>query len=193
MALPKLKYRMMEPPGGWVYRDLDTNMWIVSHRNLDDLVSQCKAHRHANELPIPEDFAERIEASIAFSVSPELAVDIPDNRKLSDQMLSLFQVNKKTNQYLNDWRLKGGMKKVSQEEAQTRADTCVKCKYNSKIICLSCKGLDEWINGWTGRKTKSDKVIGVCACDGIILYATVHATQKTVGEFPEWCWKNKII
>ena len=193
MALPKLKYRNMEPPGGWIFRDMDSGMWVVSHRNLDDLVSQCKAHRHANELPIPEDFAERIEASIAFSVSPELATGIPDNRKLSDQMLSLFQVNKKTNQYLNDWRLKGGMKKVPQEEAQARADTCVKCKYNSKIICLTCKGLDEWINGWTGRKTKSDKVIGVCACDGIILYATVHATQKTVGEFPEWCWKNKII
>jgi len=193
MTLPKLRYRMMEPPGGWIYRDLDTNMWITSHRNLDDLIHQCKAHRHANELPIPEDFAERIEASIAYSVPPELAIDMPEDRKLSDQMLSLFHVNKKTNQFLLDWRLKGGMQKVPQEEADARAMTCVKCKYNSKIICLTCKGIDQWINGWTGRKTKHDAALGICACDGIVLFATIHSTQKTIGEFPDECWKkNKI-
>ena len=190
MSLPRLRYRMMEPPGGWCYKDIDTNMWITSRRDLDDLIRQASAHRHANKLDIPADFAERVEASIAYSVSPELAIDMPNNRKISNQAISLFQANKKTNQYLLDWRLKGGMKKVTQDEADARAAVCTKCEYDSKIICLACKGIDQWINGWTRRKTRHDAALGICACDGVILFATVHATQKTVGEFPAWCWKK---
>ena len=189
--LPKLKYRNMEPPGGWVYRDLNTGMYITSLHNLDDLISKCKAHRHANELEIPVDFAERIEASIAYSVLPELAIGLPEGRKASNEMMSLFKVNKNTNNYLLDWRLKHGMQMVSQDEADKRALQCVGCKENNRIICLTCKGIDQWVNSWTKRSTKHDKSLGVCACDNIVLYATLHSTLPTTGEFPEGCWKNE--
>lgn len=191
MTLPRLKNRHMEPPGGWVYRDLDTGIFVTSLRSLDDLISQCKAHRRANDLEIPEDFDLRIEASIAFSVAPELALDLPADRKASEAMLNLFQVNKRTNQYLLDWRLKHGLKMVSVEEAEERAKQCVGCKQNSRVICLTCQGTDQWVNSWTKRWTKHDKSLGVCVSDGIVLYATVHSVLETSGEFPEGCWKAK--
>jgi hypothetical protein len=189
--LPKLKYRNMEPPGGWVYRDLDTGMYLNSLRNIDDLIRRCKAHRQANDLPIPDDFGEKIEASIAYSVAPELAIGLPETRVLNQNMASLFEVNKKTNQYLLDWRLKCKMEMVKRDEAETRAAQCVGCKNNNRVICLTCKGIDQWVNGWTGRHTKQDKHLGVCSCDGIVLYATIHSALENKGEFPEQCWKNK--
>jgi len=187
---PHLNHRNIDPPGGWRFKDIDTNMWIVSLRNLDDLIQQCCSHRRANELQIPDDFAEFVEASICYACPPEISSGFPDDRKMSERATSLYQVLRNTNVFLLNWRLKGNTEKVIQDEANTRAFVCVKCKYNNKTLCLSCHGHDQWINGWTGRKTKHDAALGVCACDGIILYATIHSTLKTSGEFPDHCWKK---
>jgi len=190
--IPHLRYRTMNPPGGLVYRDLDTNVWIQSLVNIDDLIQKCIAHRRANELPVADNFAQFIESSICYSIDPALVLDMPDDRKVSDQMLTLFAVNRNTNAYLLNWRLKAGMQMVDQDEANARAETCMSCEYNQKHICLSCKGTDKWINSWTGRSTNYDAVMGVCACDGVVLYATLHSQLETKGEFPEWCWKRKV-
>jgi hypothetical protein len=192
---PRLKNRNMEPPGGWIYRDLDTGMWTASKKNIDDLIAQCIAHRRANDLPIPSDFAQKIETSLAFSVSPELAIDLPDDRKIGPRAITLYHVNKATNAYLLGWRLKAGMAKVDGDEALGRAETCASCKFNNRTLCLTCNGSDQWIGAWTGRRSKFDPVLGVCEQDGIILYATLHSKHPPHplnGVFPAFCWKAKM-
>jgi len=183
----------MEPPGGWVYRDPDTNMWLASNKNIDDLISQARAHRHANKLAIPEDFSERVEAFIAYAVPPELALDIPSNRVASSVTLQIFSVNKFTNAWLLKWQ-KHGFRKCHQDEAEQRAQTCQTCMMNRRELCLSCKGIDIWVNSWTGRHTKCDPMLGVCAIDGIVIFASVHALPGNGLEFytrdaPPNCWK----
>lgn len=188
----------MEPPGGWTYRDLDTNVWLISRRNLDDLIVQVLNHRRGNKLPCPEDLPAKIESCIAYRVPPELAVDLPNDRKASAIGMQVFNVSRNTNQWLQTWVQKG-MQKYSNKEADERAASCLVCENNRREICLSCKGLDIWVNNFTGRSTTHDPQLGVCACDGIIIYATIHTKPSLefmfthVDDTPEFCWKHTPI
>lgn len=193
-SYPKLKYKDMEPPGGWVYRDIDTNVWMASYESLEDLVIKCVNHRRFNNLAIPERFSEFVEASICYRVDPTLVTGLPEDRDPSTEMLTLFKVNKYTTEFLQKWK-RDGQKMVDIKEATARAATCVNCKNNNRHICLTCKGIDSWIYGWNQRKTAHDNQLGICQCDAVILFATVHAqdTSVTVNggsmKYPEYCWK----
>ena len=195
-TFPTLKYRSMEPPGGWVFKDLDTNFWTQSHQSLDDLVQQCANHRRLNKLTTRDDFAQFIEASICYRVDPSLVIGLPENHNPSKEMLTLFKVNKYTTNFLQNWQ-RSGAQIVSQEEATNRAAVCVNCDLNAKHICLTCKGIDEWIYGWNHRKTSHDKQLGICNCDAIILFASVHAVNPEVKLkgypvlYPDHCWKKE--
>jgi len=190
----KLKYRNMEPPGGFVFKDEDTGLWIQSLKTLGDLVQECINHRRINKLPIPEHFAEQIETFLCFRVDPTLVLDMPEQDR-SKEILTIFKVNKYTTEFLQTWK-KNGLKFVPIEEATTRAATCVNCEFNAKQICWTCKGSDQWIRGWTGRKTKHDKQLGVCKFDAILLFASIHANHPTLvmkefkNPFPDFCWKK---
>ncbi len=193
---PRLKYPLMEPPGGFIFRDLDTNVWMASHVSLKDLIQQCKNHRRANKLVFDEDeFSKFIEATICYSIDPALVLDLPDDHNPSKQMLTLYKANKCTTDYLQKWKNKG-QKLVPQEEARNRSAMCLNCEFNATHICLTCKGIDEWIYGWTRRKTVNDKRLGICQCDAVILFASVHARYPGVptnGQkitYPEYCWKK---
>lgn len=193
---PKLKYQDMEPPGGWVYRDLDTNVWISSLISLKDLVQQVINHRRLNKLPIKDDLADFIEASICYRVDPTLVIGLPENTDPSKEMLTIFKVNKYTTNFLQKWR-RDGQELVDNNSANDRAALCANCHYNNRQICLTCKGIDNWIYGWTQRKTIHDDKIGICQCDAVVLYASVHAKNATVKPagfeimYPAYCWKRQ--
>lgn len=192
----RLRHPNMEPPSGFVYRDLETNVWISSHANLQDLIQKCINHRHANKLPIPDDFAKFIESSICWSIDPSLVIGFPEDYKPTKYVLARFTVNNFTTIFLQKWK-NAGQKLVSIEEAANRTSLCLNCEFNSKHLCLTCSGSDEWIGGWNGRKKQFDSRTGVCQCDAVILFASVHAENPGVDVdsvsviYPEYCWKNK--
>jgi hypothetical protein len=183
----------MEPPGGWRFTDVKTGMLIFG-ANKNDLFQKCKEHRRANGLPIPADFDAHIERHICLNIPPELVLGLSEDRVMSEATLTRFNVMQKTDAFLLAWK-QSGQKLVDQDSATLRAGSCLNCSSNSKNVCLTCQGLDVWIGGWTNqRKTPYDKYLFVCACDGIILYAGVHAGfiyDKDV--YPEHCWKRECI
>ena len=190
---PKLRYPNMEPPGGWRYKDVKTGL-LVFGSNKTELIRNCKEHRRANSLPIPDNFDAYIERYICLNIPPELVLGLSEDHVVSEEALTLFNVTQKTDDFLLAWK-QSGQKLVTQETATLRAGTCLNCSRNSKSICLTCQGLDIWIGGWTGqRKTPYDRHLFVCACDGVILLASVHTNisyEKDV--YPEHCWKRECI
>lgn len=190
---PRLKYPHMEPPGGWRYKDVKTGMLIFGS-NKTDLILKCKEHRRANNLPIPDNFDAYVERYICLNIPPELVLGLTDDHVVSEEAMTKFNVTQKTDEFLLAWK-QSGQKLVPQEAADLRASTCLNCSHNSKSVCLTCQGLDVWIGGWTGqRKTPYDKHLFVCSCDGVILYAGVHADYRYgKGVYPENCWKRENI
>lgn len=187
---PRLKNRRIDPPGGFVFRDEDTGMWSQSLMNLDDLVLKARQHREANQLPVPEDFAKQVEAFICYRIDPSMVEGMSADRKISERQLNLITVNKLTQNFMSSWS-KNGHHYVEQNEADGRATLCANCTYNKKY-CLSCHALDQWCRSWTGNKrTKLDKEMGICQCDGIILLASLHVQMnyKQDAGYPESCWK----
>jgi len=191
---PTLKYPNMEPPGGWVYKDLDTNVWLQSLKSLDDLVLQCTNHRRINKLEIQDKFAEFIESTICYRVDPTLVSGLSEDHDPSGEMISFFKANNRTTQFLSSWT-NSGKKVVDDKISATRSALCVNCDFNAKHICLTCKGVDQWIHGWNHGKTPNDNRLGICKCDAVIIFASVHAEKPALIDkgvkaiYPEYCWK----
>ena len=194
MNYPKLKHPRRDPPGGFVFKDPDTNVWMASKVSLEDLYRKCIEHRRANGLEIPAEFVEKIEAFICYRLDADLVIGMPGDRKISLGYVTLMSTNHSTGEFLLSWT-KAGAKKVPQAEAEKRAEVCFKCEYNMTHICLSCKGILQWVGEWIGhRKTTLDKRMGICGCDKIVLYAALHADdpfEKHV--YPKSCWKGQAV
>lgn len=152
---------------------------------LEDLIVQAANHRRVNNLEVPKDFAEQVEAFIAYRIPPELAVGFPSDREVSSRMWNQMTVNNNTQQMLMAPR-----EYIPQKTAETRATICANCPANIRI-CASCNGLDLWVRGFTeNRKTMLDKHMGVCQNDGVLILADLHLKRKYGTGYVDYCWKK---
>lgn len=183
---PRLKYKRMDPPGGWCYHDKDTNAWVISSAGFDDLVLKVCEHRKANSLAIPIDIMDQVETFICYRIPEDLVLGKLD-RKVTPY--SLHAIMRFTQKFLA--QIAGHL--VDQETAETRAKQCVACSMNKSVVCMDCQGLDIWIRTWTGgRRTSIDDRLHACLADGVFVQASVHADVEftQAKELPGNCWKR---
>jgi hypothetical protein len=183
----KLRYKTMEPPGGWTYRDKDTNVWIISRVNFADLIDKVREHRNSNELAIPDDLENQVETFICYRIPQDLVIGKIE-RKVTPH--SLHAIQKFTQEFLQTIQ---NVKVISPDKAEERAKICLACPLNMSVVCMDCNGLDAWIRSWNGnRKTSVDDKLHACLADGIFVQASIHADAEftQVKELPAKCWKR---
>lgn len=90
----------------------------------------------------------------------------------------------------------GKLTTVPQEEAERRADICMRCPMQmSTSGCWGCKGIAGMLPAIAGaRKTSVDaqlKACGVCGCyNAVAVHLPVDVQGGDDLDFPEWCWKR---
>lgn len=191
-----LKTLLMEPPGGWIYRQPETGL-VMKDITFGMLVQRVQQHRTNQKIETKSNLAAEVEAAICAALSPEDQVThctgIPTGPRTVHwshiesflKTLAAFVV--------------GPDPLVSQEEADRRASICARCPMNVGMHgCAMCRSaLDALREKLTTRRTALDdqlKACGWCSCDN---RAQVHvplsalaAGKKSLPLPPTWCWQH---
>ena len=184
------------PQGGYSYTQEETGHTITTS-NFGMLVYKVKLHRQANNLPIPFNFEDIIEAYVCehtpdncFEAAPEPA---PTAKPLT--LASAVRLTKTL--------IAAGNKRVDQAEANRRAEICSACSDNLQPSgCSGCnqglmKKAIEFIA--KGNKTPHDNKLKSCKYCGCFnaaqIWIPLDALQKTINEdeneaLPSHCWKK---
>jgi hypothetical protein len=192
----KLIETSVVPPNGYSYKQEETGV-TVSSDNFNQLITRVADHRKANNLPVPFNISEIIEASVCKE-RPELCEGYepkpPPNQKLT---LSLAVRLTKT-------LIAAGRNRVDQPEADRRAGICSTCDDNIEPDgCTGCgnrivKQAVEFIVG--GKKTSYDSTLKSCKHCGCFNAAQVWLPLKPLQDtatddeneaLPNHCWKRK--
>jgi len=188
------------PPGGFRYLCEETKTWIDAP-SMGELVNKATRHRTANHLGTPENFREHIEAQMCSHMPPgtckhEAGVAVSGSRRLT------FHEVVAATKTLGAWFLKG-TPKVSQGEAERRANICLACPMNQAFDgCTTCaeKDLRAAIVDFMGEsKTPYDAGLHSCSVCGCTLKAAIwfplellvkHADKEALKNAPSHCWKT---
>lgn len=188
------------PPGGFRYLCPETQTW-VSAASFNELVAVAEKHRAGNKLGIPDGFREQVEAQLCSHMPPgtckhEAGVAMSGTRRLT------FQDVVSATLTLGSWFIKG-TPKVTQDEAERRAQICLSCPMNQNFDgCTTCaeKDLREAIAGFMGSsKTAVDASLHTCFACGCTLKAAIwfpleilkkQMTPEIGALLPAYCWKK---
>ncbi len=203
MAL--LKRRSQQPPGGFIYRQSETDMTIKGE-NEDQLIDKVIAHRVYKGLtPIDrEEVRKEIERQICVRLSrldckPEGPNDhwVPqDNMREVVTMSGVLAFSKAAIAFLAS-----GGEMAPMEEVQRRAAICRECPMNQPMTGCACnlfyKVLDTTIPA--DRRVEGMHVCRACNCS---LGVKVNLTDKQVivsneGRKISWpeqqCWQKSLM
>lgn len=191
----KLKTRLAEVPGGWVYTQPDTG-WTKKAITFNSLVQAVARHRANMALPIPGDLAAEIEETICKKLSPENQVAHCEDGTTHPKSVhwSLVERFLKTAVAY----MLGPDSLVPQEEAERRASICAKCPLNVGLHgCAVCRAtLNSLREKLLDRHTEQDSLLGacgICGCDNRVqVHVPIPALTAGSGDlvYPEsWCWK----
>lgn len=169
------------------------------------LVNRVREHRQANGFPIGLEFEQEIENYICLNQSTEchpFDERIPRNKKFV-----IGDIIRGTSVMLQHWI--AGSPVVPREEAENRAQICLKCPHNSSYskpcsigICGELKQVVSRIVDHQG--TRYDKDLQACAICGCFLQAAIWVplevqckgvTDEMKEQFKYTkehysCWKN---
>jgi hypothetical protein len=186
-------------PRGSKYKDPHSGM-DFPHSGLhiyswESLLRQIKTHRIACdgdldigwEMRVEHEFCEQNPSirSIHYAPSKDLTITVGD--------MSRFGYSLKTH-------ILNGAKNVPQEEANRRAEICMKCPMRIESgICSGCNNLLSFFDGVIfGKKSTpyDDRLgnCGVCKCYNKISVHWPLEAQSIEGinpeDFPDFCWKR---
>lgn len=195
-----LKYADLSitPPGGrYPATELQTG-FRFAEIDFESLLKVIKAHRNANNIPIGVNFRNEIEDASC----KELLQMFPDFRGVVDDTggRAIMPGRK--------WQLAdvqnflttvtkffvGGMKLVSQEEANRRAEICTHCPLNQQMPeCLGCQGVTGTIQALRkGKTTPYDENLRICHACGCDLKTKIFLEKDIMEregvEWAEKCW-----
>jgi hypothetical protein len=202
--MQKLLEQNTVPPGGFRYFQAETRTWIDAPDYVE-FFSRVKAHRQANNIPLDQFWADKVEDQLCQSLPPGLCkqtLPLGQTRNVFGR-ISWDQVYNGTTT-LASWAFKG-FPKVDQATATARGDICSRCYYNVSVsgVCASCSHLQNLAAAFTqGRVTAADhylKACAVCRCSlRVKVWATIEAisagTPDTdLPKYPDFCWiKNEL-
>jgi hypothetical protein len=205
-----LREKDIVPPGGGYYLvDPDTNRTIFK-TNLRSCVDEWRAHRLANNLPIPIDIQGAAEDLICQQLAKKGFGDkcarsdgsyLPHTTRLRVVFDDLARGTLTIMQHVLS-----GRQTVDQPEADRRAAICVTCDFNVEPQdCGGCKSklIAEVVKQVVGgAKTPFDDRLKSCYWCGCFNAAQVHVKldylQRHLPEdlnesLPNHCWKKRSL
>jgi hypothetical protein len=168
------------------------------------LLARIKQHYKDNNLPLPDDWQERVEDQMCKQLPEGWCTYVdgvpanPENNITAENIVkgitSLYKMAIET--------LKGEDVFVSQDEANQRAAICARCYQNKPSnFCMGCgamRQVTELVAKVKGsRKTTSDSRLQNCGICGCRNEAIVHVKRNillsgeksaTTESRPNWCW-----
>jgi hypothetical protein len=196
--MKKLVETSIVPSGGYQYTQEETDH-TESADSFHQLVTRVAAHRRANNLPVPFNIADIVEAQVCENrkeLCTEYIPKPPPNRALTIELALRFT---------RTLVAAGGKRVEVQAEADQRAAICAVCQDNIEPQgCTGCTGglvrkAVEFIAG--SRKTPYDKLLKSCKHCGCFnaaqIWMPLEALQTTISDdensaLPDHCWKRKL-
>lgn len=194
--MKKLIETSVVPPNGYSYEQKETSIKLTAD-NFGQLVTRVADHRRANNLPVPFNIADIVEAKVCEQ-RPELCEGYvpkpPPNQKLTLNSAIRFT---------RTLVAAGGKRVENQAEADQRAAICAMCPDNIEPEgCTGCSSsiIKKTVEFMVGsRKTSYDSTLKSCKHCGCFNAAQVwlplDALQKTITNseneaLPDHCWKR---
>jgi hypothetical protein len=186
-----------QPTGGWKYRVPETGVQLIS-ASFQSLTSDVRAHLKANNLPIPESFANWLANEVCTQNENmgRICGKPPKKRpagmlaNLSPAMLGRF--SRTMMGVLSSRRL------VSQEEANRRANICMGCPLNVTVGgCQGCFSFVHEVRKLLTNITTEAKpdFCGACGCDlQLKVWIPNDILDDAETELPEYapdCWRRE--
>jgi hypothetical protein len=183
---------MAIPPGGWRYRQEETNFEITGgdYYNLREKV---RKHRQLNHLHCGPELDDQIQAQLCEKMGAEARAHYCRDKTVRPGEKRQIEFADVKHFLATIGRLR---RFVPQGEANQRAEICASCPKNSPISgCTACANLIGLVfNVIGGRRTPLDNRLGACGVCGCSLTASVHIPLEAFPkepkyEYPSWCWK----
>lgn len=199
--MQKLIEKMTVPPGGFRYLQSETRTWIEAP-DYYELFRRVKDHRSANNIPLDNFWAEKVEHQLCETLPPGLCKEDPGVFKRN--VFNRLDWNDVYNgtQAFAAWALKG-FGQVDQNLANARGNVCSRCPYNVSIsgVCAACGHLQNLAAAFTrGRVSSADpflKACAVCKCSlRVKVWSPVEAISAgtpNTALYPDWCWIPKEL
>lgn len=197
----RLEFPNRIPYGGyWRYIQPGTGQ-SISAVTWDNLLNNIRDHRKANGIPVGLGFEEEVEQAVCREHPDEcVGYDETCPRKKN---LTLSDIVAGTRVMMSFFA--SGRKLVSREEAERRAQICLKCPYNMTFskpcsgVCPELKSVVMSITDSVG--TQYDSKLNSCTVCGCFLQAAiwmplenqckgVNELQKKQFSNAEGCWKQ---
>lgn len=186
--------------GGWKYRD-PSNGVLITGTTWDQIMSNVRAYRRANGIPIGLGFEDEIEQELCRN-HPEECTNYDENypRKRSLTLSDIIAGSKVMMAFYAS-----GKELVPREEAERRAQICLKCPFNQHFaktcygICPELKNVVSAVINHVG--TQYDADLHSCTVCGCFIQASVwlplstqchgvDQTQKNQFSNVPNCWKQ---
>jgi hypothetical protein len=189
LCISKLDYI---PPGGWACPVPGLETVTGRGNTFDDLVQACAEALTEAKIEIPPDLSRKVQDAICGRL-PGYRYCRPCKKvKMEVGAAHVIRWVKA----MFRWARKG-LKLVSNEEAERRAEICARCpkQVETPSLCWGCHGVAGLIPLIKGtRKTAWDSQLKTCGICGCYNNVAVHLPLDTVDgslEYPVHCWKAK--
>lgn len=197
-----------KPPNGWKYTVPETNVLITADF-FEELWKRVLKHRHANNLPIADDYREFLENAACEETNPPGSrCGAPRRKPRANKPIQHLMLSHVQRFLETVWAAVKDRKFVEREEAVSRVDVCIDCPLRTTMPggCSGCytllgqakKLLDK--NGAIEIPPDEDgtvrNVCGACGCFIPVKVALMNSTlnKAEAGKRPaywEGCWRNE--
>jgi hypothetical protein len=197
----RLHLRNEVPPGGFRYTERETGRLIQSP-SWNDLISDVKKHRIANNIPIGLEFEKEVEEQLC-QILPAGSCIRDNDSKDSFGPVTLEQFKRGSATLFEWWS--SGRQTVDDGTAEARTKICASCQFNQKVAnCASCSlgflhTLVERIFG--NKRIKGFELLHgcqICGCANKVAVAIpLDILQRNMpddlnSKLPSFCWKKKL-
>jgi len=203
--LQKLIIKDMVVPGRFRFTVPETGYKIKDELSMSGLLDRVKKHYEDNSLKLPDDWKERVEDQICRQL-PEGWCEYSDGKPArgAKSILSAESIVKGITSLatMAAESFSGVDVFVDQNEANRRAEICVRCYQNMTTnFCAGC-GVMQTITSMVSkvkgsRTTPLDSNLYTCGMCGCRNEAIVHVNKnillsgeksETTNSRPDWCW-----
>lgn len=187
-------YKVIGDRMGWFYPVEQTKVVLMSI-GWPSLVKDVREHLRGNDLPVPPNLSEVMQAWWCSEMGGEACGEPPpvlktDLRAMAERFLRTAK------SYIFD-----GGERVGQEEVERRASICATCPYNvpSDSFCSGCfmtsltASAMKLVSGWKTSQDDRLKACGICSCELKIkvFIPTKHMQYRELkDDWPEHCWNR---
>jgi len=202
MPLLKIRNPQAGIPNDYSFTVPETGYRVGPSYTLVDMLKDVERHYTANNIPLPENWKERVEDMLCKSIPPDFCFYQGGGSARSDMTAESILKGIVSLSTMLAEVAKGNDVFVSQEEANKRAEICSRCYLNMPSnFCGGCAVgqaiTDAVAKVKGGRSTAYDnnlKNCGVCGCRN---EAIVHVNKnillkgekkETTNSRPDWCW-----